>query len=150
MADAAAAFIHVTFVCQCCLNMYAMLVTIAVLSPLLLLLLQELLAERPAWPLELLLCRIPGSSEGSLAPALQALCYQFKTGARNSMSWADAPAGYSSFIIEQQSSTVIRLTSCFCVMISHMPTCKWLLLVCTAIIQCNFVANLVAVLTWCI
>jgi hypothetical protein len=46
------------------------------------LLLQELLAERPAWPLELLLCRIPRSSEHSLAPALQALCYQFKTGAR--------------------------------------------------------------------
>jgi hypothetical protein len=47
-----------------------------------LLLLQELLAERPAWPLDLLLCRIPGSSEDSLAPALQALCYQFKTGDR--------------------------------------------------------------------
>ncbi|KAF6255297.1 RNA polymerase III transcription factor IIIC subunit-domain-containing protein [Scenedesmus sp. NREL 46B-D3] len=42
--------------------------------------LKELLAERPAWPLELLLSRIPGSSEASLAPALQALCYQFKTG----------------------------------------------------------------------
>jgi hypothetical protein len=41
---------------------------------------QELLVERPAWPLELLLLRIPGSSEDSLAPALQALCYQFKTG----------------------------------------------------------------------
>jgi hypothetical protein len=46
----------------------------------LLLLPQALLLERPAWPLELLLLRIPGSSEDSLAPALQALCYQFKTG----------------------------------------------------------------------
>ncbi|WIA33960.1 hypothetical protein OEZ86_007055 [Tetradesmus obliquus] len=42
--------------------------------------LKELLAQRPAWPLELLLAAMPGASEASLAPALQALCYQFKTG----------------------------------------------------------------------
>ncbi|KAF8057109.1 ccp1 [Scenedesmus sp. PABB004] len=47
--------------------------------------LRALLAERPAWPVELLLERLPGASEESLAPALAALCYQFRTGPWKSM-----------------------------------------------------------------
>lgn len=41
--------------------------------------------RRPAWPTELLLEEMPGTTAAQLAPLLAALCYQFKTGAAGSV-----------------------------------------------------------------